>query len=362
MWIEERKTGYVFVEKYKDPMTGKWKTVSTTRASKSRASQNAARRALGDRIDKIMAQAGIIKDGTVGEAIDAYLKDKEHVCKAQTLVGYRASFNVIRNRLDENALMENLTAPYCRDKLMDTPGTYNERIKKFKSFIRWSYQNNYLHDIGWLDKLTKATEPSTREKNSEKYLDHGEIEAVLAGFTIERYRLLAEFLILSGLRIGEAIALDVADITDVIKVDKTYSIKIGRISTTKTETSEREVFIQDELADCIRRIKRWRLEDMMARGYKTSHLIPSRNGNYLSGPCFNTELKRVTAKTIGRQLTAHALRHTHVAMLAEAGLTLDEIARRVGHSDSKVTREVYFHVTKKMREKDNQRIKSVRII
>lgn len=362
MWIEERKTGYVFTEGYKDPITGRWRTVSTTRQSKSRAVQSAARRYLDDRIDKIMAQAGIIKDGTVGEAVEAYLKDKEHICKPQTIIGYRAAFNVIRRRLGEDTLLENLTAPYVRDHLMDEPGTYNERLKKFKVFVWWCYRNDYIHDVKWLDKLTKATVPTVREKNAQKYLDHGEIEAVLNGIKEERYRLMAELLLLSGLRIGEAVALDVSDVTDVITVNKTYSTRIADISTTKTESSTREVFIQDELAALIRRIKRWRLEDMMARGYKSTHLIPSRTGYYMSSACFNNVLKEVTEATIGRKLTAHALRHTHVAMLAEAGLTLDEIARRVGHHDSQVTKEIYMHITEKMKERDRERIKNVKII
>jgi len=362
MWIEERKTGYVFIEKYKDPLTGKWRTVSTTRRSKSRAMCHDAERYLQDRIAKIYKRAGIVKDYTVGEAIEDFLEAKKLEVKEQTWKGYRASFNVIKRRIGEDVFLDRLTPNYVKNQLMDAPGTYNERMKKFKGFIRWCYLNSYLPDIAWIDKLTKLPAPTTREKNAQKYLDHGEIEAVLAGIQNVRYRLLAEFLILSGLRVGEAVALDVADITDVITVNKTFALRTRKISTTKTETSEREVFIQDELADCIRRIKRWRLEDMLNRGYKSTHLIPSRNGYFVSYKCFNEIYSEVTEKTIGRRLTVHSLRHTHVAMLAEAGLTLDEIARRVGHSDSKVTRDIYFHITEKMKDRDRQRIKNVRII
>lgn len=56
------------------------------------------------------------------------------------------------------------------------------------------------------------------------------------------------------------------------------------------------------------------------------------------------------------------MRHTHVALMAEQGVSLEVISRRLGHSNSKITREIYHHVTKKMQEKDNQQIKDIKIL
>jgi len=62
------------------------------------------------------------------------------------------------------------------------------------------------------------------------------------------------------------------------------------------------------------------------------------------------------------EITTHVLRHTHVALMAEQLVPLEVISRRIGHADSKVTREIYFHITKKMRERDNQLIRNVKIL
>lgn len=56
------------------------------------------------------------------------------------------------------------------------------------------------------------------------------------------------------------------------------------------------------------------------------------------------------------------MRHTHVALMAEQGVPLDVISRRLGHANSQITREIYFHVTKKLKEQDQQRIKAVKIL
>lgn len=56
-------------------------------------------------------------------------------------------------------------------------------------------------------------------------------------------------------------------------------------------------------------------------------------------------------------------RHTHVSKLAEMGIPLYVIQERVGHSNSKITEQVYLHVTKKVQdnliEKLNQLAPSV---
>lgn len=56
-------------------------------------------------------------------------------------------------------------------------------------------------------------------------------------------------------------------------------------------------------------------------------------------------------------------RHTHVSKLAETGVPLYVIQHRVGHENSKITEQVYLHITKKVQasliEKLNQLAPSV---
>ena len=54
-------------------------------------------------------------------------------------------------------------------------------------------------------------------------------------------------------------------------------------------------------------------------------------------------------------LTPHSLRHTHTSLLAEAGVGLEEIMRRLGHKDDDTTRYVYMHVTKSMKKESSRK-------
>ena len=46
----------------------------------------------------------------------------------------------------------------------------------------------------------------------------------------------------------------------------------------------------------------------------------------------------------------------------QQGIDIDSISRRLGHADSRITREIYLHVTKRLQEKENQKIKEVKLI
>lgn len=69
----------------------------------------------------------------------------------------------------------------------------------------------------------------------------------------------------------------------------------------------------------------------------------------------NRLLKRTS---IQRKATPHIFRHTHVSMLAEAGVDLRTIMQRVGHDDFRTTLKVYTHVTDKMKKMSPRRSKS----
>ena len=76
----------------------------------------------------------------------------------------------------------------------------------------------------------------------------------------------------------------------------------------------------------------------------------------------NKYLKENSLRILGREITPHALRHTHASLLLEQGISIDTISRRLGHENSDVTREIYLHVTKKLQEKDNQQIAKISIL
>lgn len=368
MWKQKLKSGSVcYYERYKDPLTERVKTATITikptgRKSDDRNAESELQAKI-ERLTAISTDPASIRFGELCDRYDAYQR-KEH--KESTAISSKHHFNTIRKLIGDDTLVEKLTAPIVSDRLdCDSPVTYNERITRYMAMMRWAYASDLVKDIGYLDKLQKRKKPTPRVRNRQKYLEHSEIDILLDRMTEKKWKLLTEFMILSGLRIGEAIALEDADVDldrREITVNKTLSTETRKISTTKTDTSDRIVYIQDELLDCCRHVRAYMRQEQLMYGYRTTHFFAGDDGDYVQYATYNKYLRENTERLIGRRLTTHALRHTHVALMAEAGVDLETISRRLGHADSKVTREIYFHVTQKMQENDRQKIKSVKML
>lgn len=367
MWSQKLKSGNVcYYERYKDPLTGKTKTATVTiKPTRKKADERAAHEILREKIQKFTEES-TMREITLAELCEKYNQYILQSAKPQTAIVVKSRMRTITSLIGSDVIASRLTAPIVRDRLHDDSASkFNGRLKYFKAMIRWAYKADYLADISYIDKIEPMKEPPARLKDADKYLEHDEISALLDGMGNEKWRLLTEFLILSGLRVGEAFALNDSDVDLVkreIRVNKTYSHSTHRNSTTKTDTSERVIYMQDELFEVCRKIKAEILTEKMRLGYRSKIFIPNADGKHLIYVSYYKYITARSSAAIGREISPHALRHTHVSLLAESGMPLDAIMRRVGHANSKITREVYLHTTEKMKERDREVIKNVKML
>lgn len=372
MWSETLPNGKVrFVERYEDPMTGKKPKVSVTMDKDTASTRKLAQAALNDKIaEKLSSITATVKkdDLRLCELIELYRTDQKATVTKSTYQRNYFAMDSLMRILGRDILIDRITAGYVREKLAaeeEKPGTTNERITRLKALMRWGYQNDYIADIRWLDKIKKFKDDEKIQKLEDKYLESSELKKLLANMKVDKWRMLTKLCALSGLRAGEAIALETNDInfTDrYICVTKTYDPVNHVVGTPKTATSNREVYMQDDLLTLCRQIKRYMDKERFYCGHRSSLFMCDVNGDYLNYYSYNKYLQENAKQLLNKNVTTHFMRHTHVALMAEQGVPLDVISRRLGHSDSRVTMNIYFHVTKKMREKDNQKIKNVSII
>ena len=176
---------------------------------------------------------------------------------------------------------------------------------------------------------------------------------------------MTKFLSLSGLRIGEAIALNTQDIDfaeHVIHIDKTIFPALKSIDAPKTLSSNRDVYMQPELEKACRDILLFTKQESVFKGYRTKLFICNTHGDYVSYIVYNNALKRTAERVLGFEVTPHVLRHTHASLLLANGMTLDAISRRLGHDDSIITKQIYLHVTHKLKEQEEEQLKNIHIV
>jgi len=380
MWAEKTPNEKVkFVERYTHPMTGEEKKVSITLDKDTPRNRKIAQKALGEKIDKKVEEmscgtAEIEAGLTLKKLVERYREDQKVTVETATYDRNYHAANTLCKILGEDTLVERLSAAYIRNSFIQTKkkgSTLNEHRTRLKAILRWGYNNDMIADIRYLDKLQPFHEKVTKqERIQDKFMEQEEYEALLRHMWdtgMIRWWHVTRLMILSGMRIGELMALETKKINarnKLILVDKKIDIIKKTEGTTKTLSSMRELYIQEELRRAIRKARRFIRLDMLDRGYqnKLGLLIPGPEGKYFEYATYNKYLKETAQKVIAKKVTTHTLRHTHASILAEQDVSLDAIMRRLGHKSSKVTKDIYIHVTKKRKEKDRLEIDKAKII
>ena len=364
MWVEKVKTGYKFVERFTDPLTGRYRRVSVIMEKDTAQSRKTAQKALNAKIDRAMMPQE--KKITLSQLVEYYGEEQIKTVKLQTYSRNQSACNALIKLLGADTLVNRLTAGYVRERLIASGrenGTLNEWLTRFKGLIKCGYRNDYVSDISYLEKLERFKDIPHREKIQDKFLEADELKALLDEMTVTKWKLLTEFLALSGLRFGEAAALYRSDVDlkeRVIHVTKTYNQAHDIVTTPKTGTSVRDVYIQDELLSVCKMIL------VSFAGSKvvpiSRMLFPGTRREHMQFDCYAKYLREKSEKVLGRRITPHTLRHTHASLLMEQGVDIDSISRRLGHTDSRITRDIYLHVTKKLEDQQNERLKEVKIL
>jgi integrase len=170
----------------------------------------------------------------------------------------------------------------------------------------------------------------------------------LAGAMEDRYRAWVYLVAYTGLRPGESYALRVDDFDEVhgtIRVDEGLR-QVGGMGPTKTDGSSRTVPIPPSVARM--------LSEYMAEYPPNDDglIFTSPSGQAINAGNFRRRYFDKAAQAAGVPwLTPNSLRHAGASFMRLAGGMVEEVSRRLGHSRTSVTMDVYADV---FREADEQ--------
>ena len=180
--------------------------------------------------------------------------------------------------------------------------------------------------------------------------------------TDNRYMQLTLFRILafSGIRVGEALALNWQDINfkeSTIRINKTVSQGIhGKtlVQTPKTKTSIRTLSIDPQTISILKTWRKKQKEFYFMQGINTLKptqlIFSNKNNTFLESRSIVYLMNSIVEKHNLKRITTHGLRHTHCSLLFESGANLQDVKERLGHSDIQTTMNIYTHVTEKAKE------------
>lgn len=373
MWIEERQskkgTRYKYCERFELP-NGEIRKVSVIFNTNSSHARKQATIELQRKYEQAVKEIDINKVVTYYDVAMSWLEHTEPTVKRSTHINHTIYVNKIFSYIDRALPIADLTAVTLEDVLHKvyyvenlsysyTRATFTTMKAIYKHAKRKKLIPSLI-DFEDIEIKKKPFSHSDIAKKQNKFLDAVELKETLMQLSKidSRISLLFEFVSLTGLRIGELLALRYSDydkenatinINGTIQYDYKNSSKIKRgtpkniYSVRNVSLSDRAVSILDSIMLENKRRSLW-FEGYIDHGY----IFTSSRGNPYDIQFLNRRLKGVHIED--KHLTTHIFRHTHISMLAELGVPLKTIMQRVGHNDPNTTLSIYTHVTKSMHD------------
>lgn len=164
---------------------------------------------------------------------------------------------------------------------------------------------------------------------------------------------LYKLLLATGLRIGEALALEWTDIDlqgATLEVNKTLN-RQNTTNSPKTKSSNRTLDLDKKTLLMLRLYQARQAQNGREIGVNYTKVFSNSFDQYASAPALRYRLQKHLKEADCPLLGFHAFRHTHASILLNAGLGYKEIQHRLGHSKISITMDTYSHLSKENEKK-----------
>ncbi|MGT2866470.1 tyrosine-type recombinase/integrase [Streptococcus fryi] len=391
------KVRYEVVEKYKDPLTDKWKTAVVSYEKNTSRARKQAERELMDKIDNLIGQTEYRfnpqKIKTFGELKQSWLENWAVSVKPQTVKREKLVIKRLGQIIGDDYLLKKITPMLMKKSL----STYMEKydaspstMTHIKSTCNKIFNHGVLYNVIDYSPMSVVKIDIPLEKKREakkrreaKFLEIHELHAFFDTLSRRRnpnYYDLAIVLLFSGLRIGEAAFTeeDFDSDTGVLTIDKALQYHDLRVADfhfgeTKTLNADREVALPRVACEAILRViersrefNQYMIENPNVNFTKSESIFRTEYGSPITSHSFREVLARVEKELICnceqkygfkwiKHVTPHSFRHMHISYLQSEEMTIaiSDVMARVGHANYETTMG-YTHRVKQSQEQTVQ--------
>ena len=178
------------------------------------------------------------------------------------------------------------------------------------------------------------------------------------------------FLLNTGLRCGEALALEWSDIDfegkkcQIVKnftlvkqrdKDRNAGKRQKLISETKSAAGRRTIPLNDKAMEALRQIQAYN-ERMHI---ETTHVISTETGERISERSLFRSLDYVLGAIGAHHIGVHGLRHTFASRMLMTGVDITVVSKLLGHRDIATTYNTYIHIIEEQKQQAMQMIPAI---
>ena len=207
--------------------------------------------------------------------------------------------------------------------------------------------------------LPRNTQKAKREK--VKHFDNQELKKFLDyidSLNLNKFRYyyentLYKFLLATGCRINEALALSWSDIdldNAVVHITKTLNYK-QETNSPKSKTSLRDIDIDQATVSMLKQYRLRQTKEAWKVGKSESVVFSDFIHEYPNNRTLQTRLRTHFKRAKVTNIGFHGFRHTHASLLLNSGIPYKELQHRLGHSTLSMTMDIYSHLSKENAKK-----------
>lgn len=280
---------------------------------------------------------------------------KDNVVSLKTLQQIRIVTNYVRKHY--NLMLKDITHENYQEFLNIVAETHaKETVKKYHTYVKaalkYAVRTNVLTInpaegaiLKGIDSKTKKEELKFLSLDEFQSLEESLIKDIRSDYTT-RYIIL--FSMYTGARFGECLGLtwDCVDFeNEKIRIEKGFDYHFTNDFTEgKTKSSKRTIDVSKKLLNWLKELP------------QDHSFVFERVSNNAVNKSLQKALMRAKIK---KQVTFHALRHTHASILLSKGVQLLTVSKRLGHADPNITLQTYAHVLDEMKDSESDKIKQI---
>ena len=295
------------------------------------------------------------------ELVEIYLREyAKNELKEVTSYNYRRDLEIHMLPVFGNKKIKDITTPALTAFFtgIDKSSETTRKLKTVMSSVfTYGVNQGYIKTNPCYGALYKK-DPSKAKK--VKFLDKGQCQKLMSATSeYSTFNTIIQFLLFTGLRIGECLALRWSDISfadNTISINHTLSFADDKwfLSVPKTQTSFRTIKLSTYSKELLLRHKREqdKLKETVGDAWVHPDIVfTSAIGNYYCRSFTNKQLKKILVDNDLPALSVHALRHSNASLMINNGFDVKAISEHLGHCNTAITSDIYTHIFKEYKAK-----------
>lgn len=301
-------------------------------------------------------------DMIVDAWFEYWIEIKRKTVRPNTVRNYTERYNRNIKPVIGKMLLTDVKPLHCQKIFLDmadegyrTTTIYQSRIALY-NMLEFAKENDVIRN-----NPCKKSVKSDMGKPSDKKeaLAISEQKMFLEGATGQSYENQYRFVLQTGLRTGELVALQWRNVDfkkKTLTIDRSmeyrYTVGEWRIGEPKSKSGYRTIPLTEEAIRILKDQKEKNKKIKVIPMEYSEYIFLCRKGTPIKNSTYDTSLFKICDKVGMKRFSMHVLRHTFATRCIEAGMKPKTLQMLLGHSNIGITMNLYVHTTEEEKQKE----------